>query len=59
MGNHPTLYYDWYEGYANGDLYCWDAVGGARTTGAALPGHARQKAAQRPCRPYWTRTPTP
>jgi hypothetical protein len=28
MGNHPDMYYDWYEGYANGDLYCWDAVGG-------------------------------
>jgi hypothetical protein len=22
------MYYAWYEGYANGDLYCWDAVGG-------------------------------
>jgi hypothetical protein len=28
LGNHPYVYYNWYEGYANGDLYCWDAVGG-------------------------------
>jgi hypothetical protein len=28
LGNHPDVYYAWYEGYTPGDLYCWDAVGG-------------------------------